>query len=88
MFIIFKLVSKTRIIGLQFVSSCMMFCHHIDTASQPFNQTVKIHLKICIQDVPNEKTTFMVSGKGALRNAYVSTQPGAIVKVFTESGSH
>ncbi len=35
MFIVFKLVFKTSIIGQQFVYSCMMLCHHIATASHP-----------------------------------------------------
>ncbi len=42
-------------------------------------------VKIC---VPNEKSAFAFPGKVVLQNIDVLKLPGAIVKVFTESGSH
>ncbi len=47
-----------------------------------------VGLKIRTPGVPNEKPTVALSEKVALRNTDVLTPPGAIVKVFTESGSH
>ncbi len=35
-----------------------------------------------------EESTSTLSGEVVLRNTEVSTPPGAIVKVFTESGGH
>ncbi len=46
----------------------------------------KINFKVRVPGVPKYKPTLALSGKIVFGNTDVLTPPGAIVKVFTESG--